>query len=39
MDAEGVEDLLSVNQVAMEGVESELVVDTETALNRDEEDT
>ena len=39
VDTEGVEDLLSVNQAAMEGVESELVADTETTLNRDEEDT
>jgi hypothetical protein len=39
VDAEGIEDLPSVNQAAMEGVESEPVADTETALNRDEEST
>jgi hypothetical protein len=39
VDAEGIEDLLPVNQAAMEVIESELVVDTETTLNRNKEST
>jgi hypothetical protein len=38
-DTEGIEDPLSVYQAAMEGVESEPVADTETALNCDQEST